>query len=335
MKSSDEESHRVKTIIPKTLQELEDVLFESTSEANSPWLFRGVKSCYTDENGLAEILSSFQVYCKNRSMSSLDLLQLECGLLRSFFKYANSPKIPSEHSSGFVWQLLALAEHHSIPTRIINFSHNPYIALHFATVNDMDKPGEIWMVNPIICHNMNERVKEFLKKTNVMGRGKVLTGSQFDQFLQLTPQMSLEDPSKALVILQEVLGDGVVFIEPPQRHVRAVTQEHVFAILGNTSANLGQFFRRCKGDVARRIYLSPNLKKIARRKIDIVGINERSVMGGLDGLAQWLRRYYKVSETIQIPCSVRKTPFCKMSRGHMEKEEEKNFHRAKRRKLSM
>jgi len=90
-----------------------------------------------------------------------------------------------------------------------------------------------------------------------------------------------------------------------------------------------------KGDVARRIYLSPNLKKIARRKIDIVGINERSVMGGLDGLAQWLRRYYKVSETIQIPCSVRKTPFCKMSRGHMEKEEEKNFHRAKRRKLSM
>jgi len=336
MNPSNEQPHEIRTTSPKTWQELEEILFESTSNENSPWLFRGVKTCYTDENGSAEILSSFQVYCKNRSMSSLDRLQLECGLLRSFFKYGNSPKMPSEHSSGFVWQLLALAEHHSIPTRIINFSHNPYIALHFATLDDMDKAGEIWMVNPIICHNMNSRVREFLKKTNVMGRGKVLTGSQFDQFLHLTPEMHLADPSAALVLLKEVLGDGVIFIEPPQRHVRAVTQEHVFAIQGNTSANLGRFFRQSKSSAARRIYLSPELKKIARRRIDIVGINERSVMGGLDGLALWLRRYYKVSEKeIPITCSMKTTSLLKLSEDNMEKEEDKDCRGIKRKRLNM
>jgi len=280
---------------PKNWQELEELLFESGTKGNSPWVFRGVNSCYKDADGNAEILSSFQVYCKKRKMSTLDHLQLECGLLRSFFKYANTSSLPSQQSSGFVWQLLALAEHHSIPTRIYNFSHNPYIALHFATLDDLDSPGEIWMVNPIVCHQQNSKMSAFLKSRNLMGRGKVLTGSQFDQFLKLTPEMHLTDPSAALTVLQEVLGDNVVFIEPAQRHVRAITQEHVFAIQGNTSVNIGQFLRQSKGFAAQRICLSPELKRIARRRIDIVGINERSVMGGLDGLALWLRRYYSAS----------------------------------------
>lgn len=298
-------------------------MFESTSDGNSPWLFRGVKSCYTDDSDFVQILSSFQVYCKERSMSSLDRLQLECGLLRSFFKYGNSPNMPSQHSSGFFWQLLALAEHHSVPTRIINFSHNPYIALHFTSLGDMDSPGEILMVNPITCHSENPKLKAFLMRTNVMGRGKVLTGSQFDQFLELTPQMHLADPSAALERLQEVLDDGVVFIEPPQRHVRAITQEHVFAIQGNTAANFGQFLRRNRNTVAQRIYISPKLKKIARRRIDIIGINERSVMGGLDGLAMWLRRYYNVPRAkMPIASSIITNQHWRISSEAKEKEEE-------------
>jgi len=290
-----EEPQHGETKSPKNWQDLEEILFESGTKGNSPWVFRGVNNCYKDADGNAEILSSFQVYCKKRKMSTLDHLQLECGLLRSFFKYANTSNMPSQQSSGFVWQLLALAEHHSIPTRIYNFSHNPYIALHFATLDDLNSPGEIWMVNPIVCHNQNSKMNAFLKSRNLMGRGKVLTGSQFDQFLELTPEMHQSDPSAALKLLEEVLGDNVVFIEPAQRHVRAITQEHVFAIQGTTSVNLGQFFRHSKGTAAKRICLSAELKRIARRRIDIVGINERSVMGGLDGLAQWLRRYYSAS----------------------------------------
>jgi len=185
------------------------------------------------------------------------------------------------------------------------------------------------MVNPIVCHSLNSKVKAFLSKTNVMGRGKVLTGSQFDQFLGLTPEMHLADPSAALVLLKEVLGDGVVFIEPPQRHVRAMTQEHVFAIQGNTSVNLGQFLRQSKHTAAQRIYLSPGLKKMARRRIDIVGINERSVMGGLDGLAQWLRRYYRFSAN--------ESPPRRVSSIRVEKEEEKDVRslKFKRRKIEL
>jgi len=324
---------QIETKSPNSWQELEEILFESSENGNSPWLFRGVNSCFKDQDGNAEILSSFQVYCKERDMSKLDHLQLECGLLRSFFKYANTSKMPSQQSGGFVWQLLALAEHHSVPTRIYNFSHNPYIALHFATLSNLDSPGEIWMVNPIVCHRENSMMSAFLKSRNLMGRGKVLTGSQFDQFLELTPEKHLADPSAALLLLQEVLGNNVVFIEPAQRHVRAITQEHVFAIQGNTSVNLGQFFRKCKKTAAQRVHLSPELKKIARRKIDIVGINERSVMGGLDGLALWLRRYYNASYNpcdVSLPSSIKCTPH--RQRKHREETEE-DLQSQKRRKL--
>lgn len=47
------------------------------------------------------------------------------------------------------WELLAIAQHNGLPTRLLDWSHNPLVAAFFASSDSMNKDGVIYAYSPI------------------------------------------------------------------------------------------------------------------------------------------------------------------------------------------
>ncbi|HSL72693.1 MAG TPA: FRG domain-containing protein, partial [Longimicrobiales bacterium] len=174
---------------------------------------------------------------------------------------------------------LALAKHHGLPTRLLDWTFSPYIALHFATANhaEFDQDGEILAVNFVQAKRLlPARLRKMLEEE----------GS--DVF---TAEM-LNGAATTLRALDGLSNDPfLLFLEPPTLDERILNQAALFSLMSSASATLDDWLAR-NPELHRRMVLPASLKWEIRDKLDQANINERVLFPGLDGLSAWLRRYY-------------------------------------------
>jgi hypothetical protein len=195
-------------------------------------------------------------------------------LLTSFRKYAVERAV----SGDWVWNWLSLAKHHGLPTRLLDWSYSPYVALHFAThdFHEFDHDGAIWCVDyPKTNELLPPPLREILKADNAnifTTEMLVRVATTLDHF--------------------DALGnDFVVFFEPPSLDERIVNQFALFSLPSSAKLSLEELLNR-RESTYRRIIIPAELKWEVRDKLDQANITERVLFPGLDGLSQWLKRYF-------------------------------------------
>lgn len=181
----------------------------------------------------------------------------ESRLLKEFKNQALAylDKLPSND-----WEWMALAQHHGLPTRLLDWTTNPLVALYFAVKDDID-----------------------LKKEPKGYDGS----SAFYFMIYKTPPIDIEGIEEPIEYVcgkeSQREGSGHALFWPPHTTPRIKAQSGILTIQHdpNTPFNYGSRLEK---------YIIPfELRLEFRKVLNSYGINDSSMFPDLDGLASHLK----------------------------------------------
>ena len=205
--------------------------------------------------------------------------QLERHLLRNFKKYAHDNAVA--HDS--LWHWLSIAQHHGLPTRLMDWSYSPFVAMHFATsrLEDFDRDGAIWVINYEQAH---QSLPSTLREALHVEGANIFTAEILSS---ITNNLEEFDGFSDLPFL--------LFFEPPSMNQRIVNQYAILSTLSNPKLVVDVWARKHE-KLCRKIIIPAKIKWEVRDKLDQANITERVLFPGMDGLTSWLKRHYSQKE---------------------------------------
>lgn len=200
---------------------------------------------------------------------------MEKHLLRNFRKYAHRDAVPNDSS----WNWLTMAQHHGLPTRLMDWTFSPYVAMHFATANvdQFQADGVIWAVDYTKVH---QTLPDLLRRELALEKADLFTVEMLDRVAPATDGLDAVCNAPCLL-----------FLEPPSVDDRVVNQYALLSVMSGPAQRVDDWLESHPGCHARYV-IPADLKWEIRDKLDQANVTERVLFPGLDGLSTWLKRNY-------------------------------------------
>ncbi|MBW3628342.1 MAG: FRG domain-containing protein [Gemmatimonadetes bacterium] len=196
---------------------------------------------------------------------------LEEHIFRNFIRYSR-PYVAAAPVSE--WELLVTAQHHRVPTRLLDWTYSPLVAAHFATRATRETGDRvIWRLDWRLVHRH-------------FGFPELALLIQDLQDLH-------DDFTPWKLFRGEHDRDFACMIDPPSVSPRIIAQTAVFTLITDNRVSFDEFLGRHGLESALKRYLIPgHAVDRFRDQLDLVGMDERRLFPDLDGVAAQMRRYY-------------------------------------------
>jgi len=243
------------------------------------------------------------------SLTMPDLEQKECEVLETF---SNHLLTYVQHRPLSAWEELAIAQHHGLPTRFMDWTTNPLVALYFAVRNamDMTKNSAVYVLisNPKRYADLKRG-----KAVQVTPIGDTATEAAVSQNYDAYADLNVDDekhwapphvPTAEADTIDTAADVGPlelptpfkitenIIYDPPHVSPRIRAQDGVLLACWQPMQPLDE-----------KDYLEIVIKQSARdeirRRLDQYGVFDKQLFPDLDGIAKWLKyRAYEINGAI-------------------------------------
>jgi hypothetical protein len=200
---------------------------------------------------------------------------LEEHILRNFIRYSR-PYLgqPPENE----WEVLVTAQHHGLPTRLLDWTYSPLVAAHFATLDSERRSNRVvWRLDWKKVHQFFGLPELAL----VIQDLKEILGDR----RPLTPWALFSAPSDAKPF--------ACMLEPPSLNSRIVAQSATFTLCSDNHQSFERFLEQHGlGSTLTKFIIPAKETARFRDQLDLVDVDERRLFPDLDGVAAEMRRYY-------------------------------------------
>ena len=247
------------------------------------------------------------------SLRPTDLAQKECEVLETF---SNHLLTYVQHRPQTAWEELAIAQHHGLPTRFMDWTTNPLVALYFATrQTEKDKDGApvdsavyVLISNPKRYADLKRgqaaQVKPVGDAATVSASGPeddAYADFSTDDSKPVATTTDATTPTDSTELNADVgplelptpfkISENIIY-DPPHVSPRIRAQDGVLLACWQPMQPLDE-----------KDYLEIVIKQAAhediRRRLDQYGVFDKQLFPDLDGIAKWLKyRAYEINGTI-------------------------------------
>jgi len=201
--------------------------------------------------------------------------ELEEHILRNFIRYSR-PHFTTPPVNE--WEVLVAAQHHGLPTRLLDWTYSPLVAAHFATVSTGHESDRvIWRLDWQSVHRrfgLPELALQIEDLEGILGGGR-----------PMTPWALYSRPTDAKPF--------ACMFEPPSLNARIVAQSATFTLCSDKRMPFDRFLDgHGLGSALTKFIIPAGEAARFRDQLDLVSVDERRLFPDLDGVAGQMKRYY-------------------------------------------
>lgn len=249
---------------------------EAAKERRKKWIYRGQGKPASDPK-YALIPSVGRPEFAN-GMDFADFVKLERRAHDIFRKQTVANVNPLPRNS---WEVLALAQHHGLPTRFMDWTTNPLVALYFAVRNPehdtVDSKSAIYVLTQTTLS-----YEELVDNTRADSR------KQMEESLESKRGKTnkiQERHIKVLLHAEEIspfeISENVIY-DPPHVSPRIRAQDGLLLAFQNPVKPLPETHYS-------ELLIPGNRRDKIRRELEQYGVFDKQLFPDLDGLAKWLK----------------------------------------------
>ena len=258
----------------KSLDQFASLIESLNSNKKDVFFYRGCG------NHKYELLPSLYRHKEKKTIQ--EVIKLEQKILDRF-KHRSIPYLSQPVLNEADWQYLFLMQHYGVPTRLLDWSENPYIALFFAlTLADYNynkkkykSDASFWILN---ATQWNKKVID--KDTY---DGEILTHSNI-LLKGYSPMIACEQ-----------LNKNPVAIYGEYNSQRIVAQRGAFTIFGSDLSPMEKVKRKEKfpNDILSKYLIKKDFIPELLNSLLVIGFTDSVIFPDLEGLSKEIKRLYK------------------------------------------